>query len=231
LKPAIAFALFLSVLQGQTVRATGSVTVIQQVKGKPADHANAVVSLKPVGGPHGSETAAAKARFQMIQRHKRFEPHLLAIPAGAMVEFPNLDPFFHNVFSMFDGNRFDLGLYESGKSHAVAFSKPGVNYIFCNIHPEMSAIIVVLDTPYYGVSDHSGEFTIPGVPAGNYFVSVWHERAKPEHPEEFPRTTVISEANPALGQIRLIDSGQLSLPHKNKYGHDYDSPAPPVIYK
>ena len=168
----------------------------------------------------------------MLQQHKRFDPHLLAVPVGAIVEFPNLDPFFHNVFSMADGKRFDLGLYEAGKSHAVKFDRPGISYIFCNIHPEMSAVVIVLESPYYAVSDRAGEFFILNVPPGRYLVSVWHERGKPEAPEEFPREVTISLANPSLGAIRLVDSGQLSVPHKNKYGRDYDTPAPPgVIYK
>jgi hypothetical protein len=167
----------------------------------------------------------------MLQHNKHFEPHLLAIPAGSAVEFPNLDPFFHNVFSMFDGNRFDLGLYESGKSHAVTFSRPGVSYIFCNIHPEMSAVAIVLDTPYYGVSNRGGDFSIPNVPAGTYMLSVWHERGKPPHADDLPREVTVSAANPSLGMIHLMGSVQLSLPHKNKYGHAYEAPAPPVIYK
>ena len=88
-----------------------------------------------------------------MQKDKTFTPHLLVIPTGSTVDFPNLDPFFHNVFSEFNGKRFDLGLYESGSSRTVHFDHDGVSYIFCNIHPEMSAVIVTLSTPYFGVSD------------------------------------------------------------------------------
>ena len=75
------------------------------------------------------------------------------IPAGGKVEFPNHDPFFHNVFSLFDGKRFDLGLYESGTTHFVQFDKPGISFIFCNIHAQMNAVVIALNTPYYAISD------------------------------------------------------------------------------
>src|SRR3989440_7930732 len=96
---------------------------------------------------------------------------------GSAVDFPNKDPFFHNVFSLFEGKRFDLGLYEAGSTRSVVFNRTGVSYIFCNIHPEMSAVAVALKTPYYGISDRRGVITIPNVPAGNYDLERTHERA------------------------------------------------------
>ena len=105
---------------------------------------------------------------RLTQRNKSFEPHLLVMPVGSVVEFPNRDPFFHNVFSLFEGKRFDLGLYEAGSTREVTFSKPGISFIFCNIHAEMSAVIIALDTPYYGVSNHHGDVVIPSVPVGHY---------------------------------------------------------------
>ena len=76
-----------------------------------------------------------------------FTPHILVVPVGSVVRFPNADPFFHNVFSLFDGKRFDLGLYEAGSTKEVTFSREGLSYIFCNIHPEMSAVVISLSTP------------------------------------------------------------------------------------
>lgn len=221
-------------LQAQPVTVTGSISLVREGRGaaQTQDNSSAVVSLKPVGGAAPqAQRGPVRPRYQMLQHHKHFEPHLLAIPVGTMVEFPNLDPFFHNVFSMFDGNRFDLGLYESGKSHTVTFSKPGISYIFCNIHPEMSAVVVVLDTPYFAVSDRAGEFSIANVASGTYLLSVWHERGRPQRPDQLPREVAISPDTASFGVIRLVDSGQLSIPHKNKYGHDYESPAPPMVYK
>jgi len=154
------------------------------------------------------------------------------VPVGSVVEFPNLDPFFHNVFSMFDGKRFDLGLYEAGTSRSVPFATPGVCYIFCNIHPEMSAVVVVVDTPYFAVTNRAGEFTVPNVPPGRYVLSVWHERHKPERPKEFPRDLTIGSASTSVGVIRLIESNEVIASHKNKYGNDYNPPRPSTpVYK
>ena len=102
-----------------------------------------------------------------MQRNKSFDPHVLVVPVGSVVAFPNHDPFFHNVFSLFEGKRFDLGLYEAGSTRDVHFDKPGISYIFCNIHPEMSAVVLALDTPYYGVSDPHGQVVIANVPAAS----------------------------------------------------------------
>ena len=81
---------------------------------------------------------------------------MLVVPAGSLVEFPNRDPFFHNVFSLFEGKRFDLGLYEAGTTRTVRFDRPGISYIFCNIHPEMSAVIITVSTPLYAIAKEDG---------------------------------------------------------------------------
>jgi len=218
-----------SLLCAQSITVTGTISVVRTpASSSKVDNADAVVWLKPLSGA----ASAAWRRFKILQQHKRFEPHVLAIPVGSVVDFPNLDPFFHNVFSMFDGKRFDLGLYEAGASHSVTFDHAGVVYIFCNIHPEMSAVVVVTDTPYYATSDHSGKFSIPDVPLGRYLVTVWHERGKLDGASDYPQEVTISPQNAMLPPIRLTDSGQLLAPHKNKYGHDYDhSPAPSPTYK
>jgi plastocyanin len=218
----------------QTTIVTGSVSVVRPATARDkGDNSNAVIWLKPITDASHRMTPrpSARPRFKIIQQHKRFEPHLLVIPAGSVVDFPNLDPFFHNVFSMFDGKRFDLGLYEAGGSHPVNFDSPGICYIFCNIHPEMSAVVVVVDTPYYATSAADGKFSIPNVPAGAYTVSVWHERGKPD--ADFTAHTVtISSENHSLGTIRLMDAGEIVTPHKNKYGRDYDPNATPnPVYK
>jgi hypothetical protein len=133
---------------------------------------------------------------------------------------------------MFDGKRFDLGLYEAGTSHAVTFDSPGVCYIFCNIHPEMSAAIVVIDSPYYATSDAAGQFSIPNVPAGTYDLYVWHERGKPEKPDDFPLEVTITPQKASVHTIRLVDAGELLANHKNKYGRDYDHDKTPTsVYK
>lgn len=227
----------LSLLRAQSVTVTGTVSVVRASSASMdnSDNAEAVIWLKPVAEASrqsADSQGSSHSRFKIAQQHKRFDPHVLAIPTGSIVDFPNLDPFFHNVFSMFDGKRFDLGLYEAGASHSVTFDRPGVVYIFCNIHPEMSAVVVVTDTPYYAISDKHGKFSISHVPPERYLVTVWHERGKPEVASDFPRQVTITQENASLPIIRLIDSGQLLAPHKNKYGHDYDAPkSPEPTYK
>src|SRR3954470_12652984 len=165
------------------VTVSGSAAVIG--KGKPAeDNSGAVIWLEPADGALRPHVEPLRTRPRMVQRDKQFEPHLLVVPVGSAVEFPNLDPYFHNVFSLFDGKRFDLGLYEAGASRSVTFSRAGVSHVFCNIHPEMSAVVVAVDTPYYGISARNGVVTIADVPPGRYVMTAWHERHKLERPGE-----------------------------------------------
>lgn len=208
---------------------TGHVSVTgPAVRARSKESADAVVWLTPAGGnpdPVSPRTTPA-GHYQLLQQGKRFRPHVLVVPVGAVVEFPNHDPFFHNVFSLFDGKRFDLGLYEAGSTKAVNFNSPGVSYIFCNIHPEMSAIVVAMKTPYYAVSTNQGEFSIKGVPPGRYEMNVWHERCLPDTLKALARTVVLSPSSASLGEITLVETGDLLAKHKNKYGRDYDGNAP-----
>ena len=106
-------------------------------EGKPAkshEANNVVVWLTPVGGAAKPVAFRDGQQLRLVQRNKSFDPHLLVVPVGSVVAFPNHDPFFHNVFSLFEGKRFDLGLYEAGSTREVHFNKPGISYIFCNIH-------------------------------------------------------------------------------------------------
>jgi len=129
---------------------------VQFPKSHPHEHAPpAVLWLKPLPGT-SSQTFLPNGRYTLLQKNRMFTPHLLIVPIGSEVHFPNADPFFHNVFSLFNGKRFDLGLYESGTDKEVMFSREGVSYIFCNIHPEMSAVILVLSTPFYATAKSLG---------------------------------------------------------------------------
>ena len=108
-----------------------------------------VLWLTSVGGAAtpSSPPQPDSNRPRLVQKNKSFEPHVLVVPVGSSVEFPNRDPFFHNVFSLFEGKRFDLGLYEAGSTRNVVFDKPGISYIFCNIHSEMSAVVIAVEQP------------------------------------------------------------------------------------
>jgi hypothetical protein len=163
--------------------------------------------------------------LKLVQHNKSFEPHLLIVPVGAVVQFPNHDPFFHNVFSLFEGKRFDLGLYEAGSTRNVSFDRPGISYIFCNIHAEMSAVVIALDTPYYSVSTSKGEVVIPDVPVGRYQVHLWYETALPETLKALTREINVSQSSSSLGVLQ-VPAEQAVTAHKNKYGMDYDPPEP-----
>jgi plastocyanin len=159
---------------------------------------------------------------RLIQKNKVFDPHVLAVQVGSQVDFPNRDPFFHNVFSLFNGKRFDLGLYEAGSTRGVHFDRAGICYIFCNIHPQMSAVVVVVDTPYFAVSDARGEMAIAHVPPGRYQLNLWEEHCAPQTLTELSRQITVGEAATSLGRIHLQESREPVAAHLNKYGKQYD---------
>lgn len=194
----------------------------------PKDASNVVIWLKPVSQDEPKPAAApVSGRVQLIQHHKSFQPHVLVVPVGTLVDFPNRDPFFHNVFSLFDGKRFDLGLYEAGATNSVRFDRMGVSFLFCNIHPEMSAVVVAVGTPYFGTSDRSGNVSITKVPDGKYELHVWYERSLPEDLKALTRSVVISDGSRSLGEITVSENPSFSTAHKNKYGQDYTTPPSP----
>jgi plastocyanin len=130
---------------------------------------DAVIWLDAPNAPRAAPAPPAV----LEQRQLQFFPHVLAVQVGTKVKFPNNDRVFHNVFSYHDGKPFDLGLYPVGTVRDVPFSQPGLSRIFCNIHPQMAAYVMVVDTPYFGVSDEGGRFAIHGVPQGTYPYHAW----------------------------------------------------------
>ena len=191
------------------------------------DASNAVIWLSPLGTTADAARQDPSHIPQLVQKDKSFKPLLVVIPVGGKVEFPNHDPFFHNVFSLFDGKRFDLGLYEAGASNSVRFDRLGVSFLFCNIHPEMSAVVVAVDTPYYGISDRSGNLAIQNVPDGKYELHVWYERSLPEDLKTLTRTVTISSTSRDLATIQVPENPSFTPTHKNKYGQDYAPPPGP----
>jgi plastocyanin len=197
--------------------------------GSAAELANVVVWLTPLGNsaPTSSVSRSASLPPMLTQHNKSFEPHVLVVEVGTVVQFPNRDPFFHNIFSLFDGKRFDLGLYEAGTTRSVRFDRPGVSFLFCNIHAEMSAVVVAVETPYFGMSNHSGMVMIPDVPVGRYQMHVWYERSLPENLKDLTRTVTISESRRNLDAVKVVDNPNFTSAHKNKYGQDYVPPPNP----
>lgn len=191
---------------------------------KNEDAAGVVVSLTPLDPAQAASLRRPPVRTSLVQRDKTFSPHILVIPPGSLVDFPNKDPFFHNVFSLFEGKRFDLGLYESGASRSVKFEHPGVSYIFCNIHPQMNAIVISLDTPYYALLNADGVLRIPNVAAGIYTMQVWAEGLNSEEMAKLSRRLTIAQDPVELGTVEIPSQESLAH-HKNKYGREYDGVA------
>lgn len=217
-----------------TADVTGHVRLItvdnQQTAHKSADPPSAVVWLEPLRQEPSDPSHVAGAKtYSMVQKNKQFYPRFLVVPVGSMVSFPNKDPFFHNVFSLFNGKRFDLGLYEEGSTRGVKFNRTGVSYIFCNIHPQMNAVIVTLDTPYYAIPDAAGNLLIHGVPPGAYRLKIWVEGASSETLAALTRIVHVSSMNESLGDWTIRISQTFPASHKNKFGQDYDK-TQPLVY-
>src|SRR5689334_9594666 len=142
---------------------------------KRKDYSGVVVYLEPAGGM--TKASHESRHVQMVQKNKTFKPHILPIVVGTTVDFPNYDPIFHNAFSTYNGQLFDVGLYPPGSSRSVLFARPGIVRVFCNIHAAMSAVIVVLNSPYFDATQKNGNFQLNSVPPGEYTLHFFHERA------------------------------------------------------
>src|SRR3984885_2919048 len=153
---------------------------------KRLDYSGVVISLLPVNRPANYVT---DIHVRMLQKNKMFTPHILAIASGTFVDFPNEGPIFHSAFSSYDAQIFDVGLYAPGSSRSVQFTRPGIVRVFCNIHSSMSAVIVVLSTPY-----RDGTFQIPNVPPGDYQLTVFHERATEATLNALVRRVIVEQA-------------------------------------
>lgn len=196
---------------------SGSVTIADSHRGARTDRSGVVVWLEPIGAP--ADPIPTRAR--MIQKNKTFLPHVLAIPVGSTVEFPNLDPIFHNAFSNFNGQIFDVGLYPPGKSRLVQFRASGVVRVFCNIHPSMSAVIVVLDTPFFAVTTAAGAYRIGNVPPGRFRLHVFDERATPETLDSLVHEIEVRLGLPSREDLHVSEAGYIPSAHANKYGKAY----------
>lgn len=191
------------------------------------DYSGVVVALNPL---ETTPTPLAGKHSVMLQKDKMFSPHVLAIQAGSLVEFPNADPIFHNAFSSYNGQVFDIGLYPPGTTRSVRFARPGVVRVFCNIHASMSALIVVVASPYFATTKQDGSFNIAGVPPGQYTLAVFHERASEASLAELSRKVTVGADGASVASIVISEAGYLSIPHKNKYGHDYPPDAGDPAY-
>lgn len=183
------------------------------------NYSGVVLWLEPVDRP--APASIPPQHQKMIQKDKQFRPHVLAIAVGGTVDFPNLDPIFHNAFSNFSAQQFDVGLYAPGSSRSVTFTKPGIERVFCNIHASMSAIIAVVPVPWYAVTSESGKFTISGVPPGEYTLRIFHERAIPENLRFLEHRIAVPPEGLTLPLISISETGYIASPHMDKHGKPY----------
>ena len=164
----VALALMISAIAGTPATSLHGTVYVGE---RP--HADAVVWLEIQGDVPSSPSRPAV----LDQRNLTFEPRVLAVRTGTTVELPNHDRVFHNVFSYHNAKRFDLGMYPVGTSKYVRFDQEGLSRVFCNIHPGMAAYVVVVNSPYFAVSDRQGGFSIPSVPLGTYTYHAWRAGA------------------------------------------------------
>jgi plastocyanin len=169
--------------------------------------------------PLDSAPSRRPANVALTQKDKTFRPRVLAVPIGSTVEFPNQDTVFHNVFSLSGPQPFDLGLYRAGASRSRMFAQPGEYRVFCNIHPQMTALILVVATPYVAHAGPDGRFVVD-LPPGRYKLTAMSERASPVSVE-----IVAAAGATTAPDLTLDESAWIDAKHKNKFGQEYPAAA------
>lgn len=195
---------------------SGQVSILERPGDVTEDLANVVVFLEPVT-PNPKSQVKGGAKATMALDRRQFSPRVTVVMTGGTIEFPNRDPFSHNVFSKANGG-FDTGVFGRNKSKDQKFEEPGVYPLYCNVHPRMTAFVISLSTPWYTQAGSDGRFELTGVPAGEYKLTVWHDRATAE-------TRHLSVPSAGIRDLRVpLDArGYKFTQHKNKFGKDYTS--------
>ena len=197
-------------------RVAGRIVILEKDNKPTPDLGDAVVYLEGAATP---ATAAVPDTVEIAITDKVYAPHVVVVPVGSTVRFPNHDPFNHNVFSVSEANSFDLGLYGRGETRSQSFAHPGLVRVYCNVHPRMVAYVLVMANRLYAQPGQDGSFTIENVPSGTHRLHVWHERIP---------TEVVKEVTAGAGgdlQIALNARGYKWQPHRNKYGRNYPTNA------
>lgn len=214
LRPLLPLLLCVGPMHAQS---SASARVTLQTKHHDVHTPSAVLWLTPVDT---TATMPNGGPYVLLQKNRTFSPHVLVVPVGAVVSFPNVDPFFHNVFSLFEGKRFDLGLYEKGSSKTVQFNRVGVSYLFCNIHPTMSAVVVALNTPYWSIADQSGRMQIDGLQPGEYNAHLWVEGESQDRLEKWTHRMTVHGGENDAGELSVTPDATPPT-HTNKFGQPY----------
>ncbi|HKO57308.1 MAG TPA: hypothetical protein VJ276_15640 [Thermoanaerobaculia bacterium] len=218
----LAMACAALLLGGQVQAATvaGRISFVTK-RGQNPLPAETLIWLEPLGSGWTAKKPAAT--YQMVTRNKSLAPHVLAVPAGSSVTFPNEDPISHNLFSLSQGNQFDLGLYRKGPGKVEKFDAPGVVSVYCNVHPQMSAVVHVMKSPFYAFADASGGYSIADVPPGKYNLVAWNEQGGTTPPQPVE----VSAAGAVSGNVAVtLDTRNFrQATHMNKLGKPYQAPS------
>lgn len=199
-------------------RVAGRIVILEKDNKPTPDLGDAVVYLEGAATP---ATAARPDTVEIAITDKTYAPHVVVVPIGSTVRFPNHDPFNHNVFSVSEPNSFDLGLYGRGETKGQTFAHPGLVRVYCNVHPRMVAYVLVMANRLYAQPGQDGSFTIENVPSGRHRLHVWHERI----PTEVIKDVIAGGPPDGDLQIALNARGYKWQPHHNKYGHSYPTNA------
>ena len=194
----------------------GTVTgVVRSLTRAGGAAALAVVYAEPID----SAAPRSPRRVVLGQKNKTFQPRVLAIPLGSTVDFPNNDGIYHNVFSLSGSQPFDLGLYRAGDTRSRTFTAPGVYRVFCNIHPQMSALVVVAPTAFVTTAAADGRYTLE-LPPGRFRVTALSERSSPVSVE-----VTSTQGAASAPELTLDESQWVAARHRNKFGKDYPAAA------
>jgi len=209
-KASLGAVLLLAAVPSAAGTVRGRVQVLDKDGKKASDTAAAAVWID------GPKVRPKPSSATVVMKGKAFSPRVVVVPVGGTVEFPNQDPILHNVFSVSGENHFDLDLYKRPRTAAHVFSHPGLVRIYCNIHPQMSAYVLVRDNPFWARPAADGSFEIPDVPPGTWRVKAWHERSG-----ETSQVVVVPDTGTVAVTLGLDASGFKHAPHKNKFGKEY----------
>jgi len=207
--------------RGTPAPGTGDVRVTVTVlgsDGQPSPAAQAVVWIPDAAAKPGAGSLPS-GHARIASKSKRFDPRVTAVPVGTTVDFPNLDGIFHNVFSLSQGATFDLGLYRNGATRTMTFDHPGLVRIYCNIHPQMAAFLMVIDGTIWAQTAADGSAVLANVPAGHAGVRAWAEKGG-----DYLGAIDVAAGKTAQLAIALDGSSWRETPHTNKYGKKYPPP-------